>query len=275
MDVPVISAACPSSIAPASRAAAAPSTVPPVTGVPSGEAGRLACRRRDDADDLVAADETREALRRHADRLAEQLRPRVALELAQREQRGVLSVERQLAGQTQHDEPGRLDVHTRAREKVGLVLAEPEQLRRDEVRVDPVAGDAAHGLLADRLTQARALGLRAPVHPDQRRSQRVPALVEREQRRRLRADADGCDVAPSRLGERAADCATGGAPPVLGVLLHPAGAWKARRVLDGARSEHAPVGVDDGRLDRGRSYVDAEHGVVRAHSPYAIDVNSV
>ena len=146
--------------------------------------------------------------------------------------RGVGRVDRRLAGQPQADVVlGQQDAAD-PRVDLGLVAAQPEQLRRGEAGQRAVAGERDQPLEPDALLDLRALGSGALVVPEDRRPQHA---VRRRRGRRARASGRRGRSRP--VAAERARARLGRAPPVLGILLRPAGLRRRERVLSSARRD--------------------------------------
>ena len=100
---------------------------------------------------------------------------------------------------------------------VGLVAAQPEQLRGREARERPIAGERDESLEADALLDLCALGPGALVVPEDRRAEHAVLRVEADQTVHLAGEADSVDV-DAEESERS----LARPQPVVGVLLGPA-----------------------------------------------------
>ena len=161
---------------------------------------------------------------------------------------------RVLAGQPQADVVLGQENASDAGVDVGLVLAQPEELRGSEARQSTVPRQP------DELAEPEAildLGALLPgplVVPEDGRAEDAVGVVEGDEAVHLAGEPDPRDAVASDLGERR----LGRAPPVLRVLLRPPGLRSRQRVgLLGAR-EHLAVRGDPQRLDAGRADVEAD-----------------
>src|SRR5204862_7830183 len=105
-------------------------------------------------------------------------------------------------------------------------------------------------LEADRRLDLRALGGGARVVPEDRRPQHVARGIEQDEPVHLAGQAERL-VAPL-------ECPLDRAPPILGVLLRPAGLRDRERVLLLGAREHLARLRDPHRLDAGCADVDAD-----------------
>jgi len=102
---------------------------------------------------------------------------------------------------------------------LGLVLGQPQQLGRGEPGQRSVAGQLHEPIEADALLDLLTLRLRAPVVPQDRGAQRTASRVERDEPVHLAREPDAGGVGGVELLEDLRRPA----PPVLGILLAPAG----------------------------------------------------
>ena len=132
-----------------------------------------------------------------------------------------------------------------------LVPAQPQQLRRGEPGQCAVAGQLDEPGEADALLDLRALGGGALVVPQDRGAQHALLGVEDDEPVHLPRQTD------RPFGQPAQD-AFGGAPPVLRLLLRPAGMWPPERVLRARRGEHVPLLVNGDALDGRGADIEAD-----------------
>jgi hypothetical protein len=125
---------------------------------------------------------------------------------------------------------------------VGLVVAQPQQLGRREAGQRAVAGQRDQLSEPDGGLDLLALGLGALIVPQDRGTQHAVFGVQRDQPVHLAAQADAGGVADGR-GQLGQD-GLGGAPPVPGVLLRPAGARGGQGVLRLDPSQDPSIRVD-------------------------------
>ena len=184
----------------------------------------------------------RQPLGRQLERLEHLVAPAAVRDVEEERARRVRDVDRALARQPQPDVVLRQQDVRDPRIRLGLVVPQPEELRRREAGQRAVPGQLDQPLEADALLDLGALGRGALVVPEDRRAQHLLVLVERDEAVHLAGEADrrGLDV---EVGERG----LGRAPPVLRILLGPAGPGDRERVLalcatdDLALSESARV----------------------------------
>ena len=138
-------------------------------------------------------------------------------------------------------------------EHVRLVAAQPEQLRGGEARQRAIAGELHEAGKPDPLLDLRALELGALVVPEDRRAQHAGLLVEDDEPVHLPREADRGRLGAER-GERTLGCS----PPVLGILLGPAGTRRGKVVFLLGPCEHLAFGRERERLDARRADVEAD-----------------
>lgn len=113
-----------------------------------------------------------------------------------------------------------------------------------------------------------ALFLGANVAPDERRANDVPAFIEKDRAVHLPGEANTGDVFASevRARKRFAHGDTGGAPPILGLLLGPANLRGGKRlvILRGRRDKATGL-IDYDRARAAGADVDSEN--VNGHPP--------
>jgi hypothetical protein len=146
------------------------------------------------------------------------------------------------------------------REDVGLVPAEPEELRRREAGERPVPGELDEAGEADALLDLDALGPRALVVPEDRRPEHAAGLVKRDEAVHLPGEADAGYVAGAELGQGRLRRLH----PVVRILLRPAFARRREEVLVLGPGGDPASGLDGERLDAGRADVEADDD---GHSP--------
>jgi hypothetical protein len=136
------------------------------------------------------------------------------------------------------------------------VTAQPQQLRRREAGQRAVAGAGDQLGEPDPLLDLGALLSRPAVVPQDGGADHAAGRVERHEPVHLPAQPDPGDVGDAERGEHL----LGRVPPVLGVLLRPAGPRRRERIAGlGARDHRARL-VDGERLDRRRADVEADRG---------------
>ena len=120
---------------------------------------------------------------------------------------------------------------------VGLVLAQPEELRRGEARQRAVPRQPDELAEPDALLDLGALLPGPLVVPEDRRAEHAVGVVEGDEAVHLAGEPDPRDAVASELGERR----LGRAPPVLGVLLRPPGLAASRAGSPPRPREHLAV----------------------------------
>jgi hypothetical protein len=180
---------------------------------------------------------------------------------------GLLHVHGELVGEAVADVVlGAEDVGD-AREDLGLVVADPEELGEGEVGERGVTGELDEALEADLFGEPVTLGLRALVGPDEGRAEDFAGRVEHDAAVHLAGEADGFDLGAgdSGGGYDSGDGLASGAPPVVGVLLGPADVGGVDGgVVAGYGGDDAPFVVDENCPGTACAYVDAEkHDFVR------------
>ncbi len=177
----------------------------------------------------------REPLERHLERRAHLFRPATPADVEQQRARSIGGVDRALAGQAEADVVLRQQHVTDLRVGLRLVGAQPEQLRRGESGERAVPGQLDQPLEPDPSLDLRALGGRPLVVPEDRGPQDAVGAVEHDQAVHLTGEAD-------RPVREAREAGLRRTPPVLGILLRPAGPRHRERVrLVGGR-DHLAVG---------------------------------
>jgi hypothetical protein len=141
------------------------------------------------------------------------------------------------------------------------VPAQPEQLRRGEPGQRPVAGQLDQAAQADALLDLAALLGCAPVVPEDRGTQDAVAGVEADEAVHLAGQAH-------RVGLRQfGEYLSGGADPVLRILLRPARLRGRERILALRARDHLAGGVERERFHAGRADVEPDdHGTAQAPS---------
>src|SRR4051794_33936459 len=116
---------------------------------------------------------------------------------------------------------------------LGLVPAEPEQLRRGESRERPVAGRRDEAVETDALLQLAALLDRALVVPEQRRSKGTLVGAQRNEAVHLTGEPE-----PERLDVERHQRLRGCSDPLVGILLGPTRSRRGELVAPfGARDD--------------------------------------
>ncbi len=151
----------------------------------AGDLGRLAHGRKPRAWDL--------------ERVQHLAGPAPSRDVEQERPRRVGCVDRPLAGQAVAHVVLREEDSVDARVDLGLVPAQPQELRRREAGQGAVAGERDEALEPDALLDLGALGRGALVVPEDRRTQDLASLVEADETVHLARQADpAVRVAPSR-----------------------------------------------------------------------------
>ena len=116
-------------------------------------------------------------------------------------------------------------------EVLRLVFAHPEKLRRGEAREGNVGRQRGQLVFADDVIEIVDFFGRAPIVPQNCRTDDVVGFIQRDKAVHLPAGADACNFtcvkAAQQLGNTGHNCA----PPVLGLLLRPAGVREAEGIL--------------------------------------------
>src|SRR6266550_5765719 len=143
--------------------------------------------------------------------------------------------------------------------QLGLVPTQPEQLRRRETGQRSIPCQLEELGKAYARLDFPALGGGALVVPKDRGAQHALLVVEDDESVHLPRQPD------RPFGQPAQDV-LGSPPPVLWLLLRPAGMWPREQVLDARRREHVPLPVDRDALDGGRADIEADedHATRRA-----------
>jgi hypothetical protein len=115
-------------------------------------------------------------------------------------------------------------------------------------------------VLADLARDLEALFGRAPVTPEQGRTNDLVLLVEKHRRVHLARQADRRDVArlDAALAEQLVYGARGRLPPLVGLLLGPTGPRREKRMGSGDGSLDLALRVDERSLDAARADVEPQ-----------------
>ena len=248
------------------------------TGRPQHHRDRAGCRDADPecGGGLVAGPGDRgrlvrrgQPLPRDLECVADFLRPAPARNVEQERPGCVGCIDRVLAGQTEPHVVLRQEDVMDPCVRLGLVLAQPEQLGRREAGQRSVAGERDQPLETDARLDLLAFRRRSLVVPEDRRPQHPLVRPERDQPVHLPRQAYGACGQASQAG-------LGRAPPVLGVLLRPARMRGGARVALVRRCEDLALRRDSDRLDPGGADVEADEDsrVGRAHAPSAAYTSS-
>ncbi len=204
----------------------------------------------------AALDQPRHRRARQAGGFEQIVRPVPRADVEPERARGVRHLRHMVPGQPQPHivlgQEHRVDIG----KDVGLVLAQPRDLRRGEARHRDVAGDLAGA--GKRRLDLGALRLRAAIVPEDRRPQHLVVMVEADRAVHLARQPDPAQpLQPVLAGDRA-DRALDRAPPVLRLLLGPAG-MRPRHGQALARLADQPLlAVEQHRLDRGRADINSQ-----------------
>ena len=158
---------------------------------PDAECGRLLVARPGDLRGLV---HRRQPVARHFERGEHLVAPAPVRDVEEEGSRRIRDVDRPVPGQAQAHVVLREHDPADAPVDVGLVAAQPEQLRGREARERPVAGERDEALEADALLDLCALGPGALVVPEDRRAEHAVLRVEADQAVHLAGEADSVDV---------------------------------------------------------------------------------
>ena len=177
---------------------------------------------------------------------------------------GLLHVHGELAGEHVADVVLWAENVCDAAEELGLVGADPEKLRKGEVRQRGIAGELDQASAADLGFQPVTLWLGTLVAPDERGAEDFPGGVEHDAAVHLAGEANGLDLTRGNVGlsEGSADGFASGAPPVCGVLLGPPYVLGVDGgVLAGTGSDDVAGAVDEHGAGAAGADVDAKkHG---------------
>ena len=174
---------------------------------------------------------------------------------------GLLHVDGELAGEAvAHVVLGAHDVAGLG-EDFRLMGFDPEQLGEGKVGQRRIAGELNQFFVADFLVQPIALRLRAGVAPDERGTKDRAVFVEQDGAVHLASEAE-CGDGLLRLGRSGNGVADGflrGAPPILGILLRPAGMRRAKRsMVTGRAGDNLAFGIHDDGARAARSYIHSQ-----------------
>ena len=224
---------------------------------PDAERGRLLVTRPGDLRGLV---HRRQPVVRHFERGEDVVAPAPVRDVEEERPGCVGDIDRPVPVQAQAHVVLREHDPADAPVDVGLVAAQPEQLRSREARERPIAGERDESLEADALLDLCALGPGALVVPEDRRAEHA-VLVRRGR-------PDRASGRRSRLGRRRrrgeASALSLASQPVVGVLLGPARLRGGERIRLLCGRDDLTLRGDRDRLDAGRPDVQADEGF---HSP--------
>src|SRR5918995_2804931 len=133
--------------------------------------------------------------------------------------------------------------------------AQPQELGCREARERPVPRQLDQALEPDARLDLRALGRRALVVPEDRRSEDVASLVQADEPVHLAREPHSALLGPEAPERRLAR-----PPPILGILLRPAGLRRRQPVVLLRGCDDLSVGGDGECLDAGRADVEADQG---------------
>ena len=215
------------------------------------------------------ATRARAAARRPASRARRARRPtRCVGDVEQQRAGGVGDVGRPLAGEPEPDVVLRQHDPRDPGVGVRLVTAQPQELRRREPGQRAVPGQRDQPVEADALLDLGALGAGALVVPEDRRADHAVRAVEGDEAVHLAGEPDPGNLARRRASARIAPSTTSrGAPPVLGILLRPAGLRRRERIAVLGDGGDPAVGRDGDALDAGRADIEPDDDLGSSHRP--------
>ncbi len=146
-------------------------------------------------------------------------------------------------------------------EDLRLVVPEPEQLRRRETGESAIPGQLDQSLEADEPLDLGALRGGALVVPEDRRPQHRVVRAERDEPVHLPGEAERLALSPADVAQRS----LARTPPVVGILLGPAGLRRRERIPVLGLREHVPRRREGESLDAGRPDVQPDE----PHAPRA------
>jgi hypothetical protein len=162
-----------------------------------------------------------------------------------------------IAGEAETDQILRQQDVRDPRPEVGLVPANPEQLRRGETWQGVVARDRDQPCATEHVADLVALGLCPLVVPQDRRTQDPILGVERDQPVHLTGEAHRLHLVAAHLVDRRPDRAHGRGPPHVRVLFAPALMRRLERILHRRRRSDGAGAIEDHRLRRGGGHIQA------------------
>src|SRR5262249_17304968 len=180
--------------------------------------------------------------------------------------RGQARILPRLAGQPLHQVADGLMEARRGREPM---IELPAHLRRHVAAVEIGAGPPAELLRPHALAQLRERGIGAPVHPDEARSERLAAGVDRHRAIELARDPDGGDIALAPAGRRhpLPPRRAEGCLPQLRLLLGPSRLREGDRIAAGATAGQPQPAVQQHDLQTLAADIDAEEHKRRPRLP--------
>ena len=212
----------------------------------------------DGADDLEALKEPGHLRLAHAAELQHLLRPALVLHVEQQHAARVGVVAAVHAREHVVDVVLRQHDLADAREVFGLVLLHPQDLRRGEAREGDVRGQGREPVAADLIVEIIDLLLRAPVVPEDGGADDRVVFVEHDQAVHLAAAADAGHLRGVRPGEQLLHAAADARPPVLGLLLRPAGLREIERILPAHLADDGALFVHQRQLDGRGPEIDSD-----------------
>src|SRR5918995_87600 len=144
--------------------------------------------------------------------------------------------------------------------------AQPQELGCREARERPVPRQLDQALEPDARLDLRALGRRALVVPEDRRSEDVVSLVQADEPVHLAREPHS-----ALFGAEAPERRLARAPPIVRILLRPAGLRRRQPVVLFRGRDDLSVGGDGECLDAGRADVEADQC---RHAPSAAYTSS-
>ena len=143
-----------------------------------------------------------------------------------------------------------------------LVFAHPEKLWRGEAREGNVGRQRGELVLADGIVEIVDLLEGTAVIPQNRRADDVVGFIQRDKAVHLAAGADARNFVCIKASQQLGDTGHDRAPPVLGLLLRPAGVREDERILVRDLVHDRAGFIHQQQLARGRAEIDTDkiHG---------------
>ena len=190
------------------------------------------------------------------------MRPAALGDIQHQRSGGVGDVDGELAAQPETDVVFRQQHLPHVLPDVGLMRPDPQELGQREVRERWIRRQLQEPIAADRLVEPAAFGFGALIAPDDRGPQYGAVRIKQDGPVHLAGQADAGDRAggdPAGRHDRG-NRLVRRPPPVVGVLLGPAGARRTKRgVVPRLRPEEHAVVAQDQRARSAGADIDAQN----------------
>ena len=133
----------------------------------------------------------------------------------------------------------------------GLMLLDPEDLRRSESRQGIVAGNLDQIFATDARANLVAFIAATLIVPEDRGPEDLSFIVEQDESVHLAGQANRLDGFAGGTGERADDAVQSGVPPLARILFGPKRVGREKVKWSCGAAHDAPVAIDEQRFGAG------------------------